>query len=93
MIDYYKWYNTERAEELFPFFLSDPRRTKSNREHETMASIYIDAMVDIIRNGNPDFGQSRAESIAWSGLQETWAYELMKMKLEKYMGEENNRKK
>ena len=44
-----------------------------------MANIYIDAMVDIIRNVNPDFDQSTAESLAWSGLQETWAYELMKM--------------
>ncbi|MCW3786958.1 hypothetical protein [Plebeiibacterium sediminum] len=79
LIDYYKWHNTERAEELFPLFVEDPRRIKSDEQHETMANAYIEAMADVISNINPDYPRDKAILLAWGGLEKTWAFELKKM--------------
>lgn len=48
-------------------------------DHLTMGKLYVDEMVDIIRQINPSMPYSDATCLAWQGLQNTELMTLKKM--------------
>ena len=55
-------------------------------DHLTMGNLYVDELVNIIMQINPNMPISDATCLAWGGLQETFAYELKRSEFDQING-------
>ncbi|MDQ2179673.1 hypothetical protein [Marinifilum sp. D714] len=85
LIAYYKINNPQKGKELFPIFYETFEY--EDGDHLTMGNMYVDEMVDIIMQINPNMPYSDATCLAWQGLQNTRAYDLKKNEYDNMMGQ------
>jgi hypothetical protein len=84
LIQYYEINDPQKLEELFPVFFNT--MGLNDEEHVTMGKLYIDEMVDVIKQINPNMPTVEATCLAWGGLQGTTAYELKAFEFDQING-------
>lgn len=85
LIEYYEINDPIKGKELFPMFYDTIEF--EDGDHLTMGKLYVDEMVDIIRQINPSMPYSDATCLAWQGLQNTRAYDLKKNEYDNMIGQ------